>query len=249
MKFVRLVLPVLVMPALVAFTWPWTVNRLGQQGLDDWHKGDYPGASEQYRSALDAAGESPELLYNLGTSVYGQRDYARAADILGRVHTNDKSLAAKAAYNRGNCLYRLGQWQAAADAYKRALDLDPGDADARYNYDLCQERLKKECEKPEDQQPKPDAKPNPQCPNPGQTPGAGQGNPQPGPQPPPKASPKPGALSKSEADAILERAQRSERQTRSRWLLNPGQRSRGERSKLGVPSDFWSRNDSDEKDW
>ncbi len=42
-------------------------------------------------------------------------------------------------YNRGNALARKGDFQAAIDAYTRALEVDPGNQDARFNKELLEE--------------------------------------------------------------------------------------------------------------
>jgi len=51
---------------------------------------------------------------------------------------------ADAHYNRGNALAHLGQFDAALQAYDRALELDPGMEDARFNRDLVEKMKQKQ---------------------------------------------------------------------------------------------------------
>jgi Ca-activated chloride channel family protein len=66
----------------------------------------------------------------------GQYDEAAAA-LEGR----DDGLSL---YNRGNALARKGDFQAAIDAYTRALEVDPGNQDARFNKELLEELERQE---------------------------------------------------------------------------------------------------------
>lgn len=63
-------------------------------------------------------------------ALYRTGDYERSAELLDELDTAD------AHYNRGNALARSGEFQAAIQAYSRALELDPEHEDARYNRDL-----------------------------------------------------------------------------------------------------------------
>jgi Ca-activated chloride channel family protein len=61
---------------------------------------------------------------------YRAGDFAASAALLNGIDT------AEANYNRGNALARAGQFGEAVAAYDRALELEPGHEDARYNRDL-----------------------------------------------------------------------------------------------------------------
>lgn len=88
-------------------------------------------------------------------------------------------------YNLGTLLGRKQDYDPAMGELRRALERDPNDTDARWNYELLMREREKDKQKPE---PQPDApQKGPQDPQPQQPdPQAGQG-PQPGQQPPPQA--------------------------------------------------------------
>jgi Ca-activated chloride channel family protein len=77
----------------------------------------------------------------------GQYDNALAA----WTKAETEAVSADAAYNRGNALAQLGNYEAALQAYDRALELEPGMEDARFNRDLV-EQLKKQEEEEQKKQ-------------------------------------------------------------------------------------------------
>lgn len=68
---------------------------------------------------------------------YRAGHYAQSLRTLQKLKTPD------AEYNAGNALARLGRYREALAAYNKALDLDPHNADARYNRDLVKKQLAK----------------------------------------------------------------------------------------------------------
>jgi Ca-activated chloride channel family protein len=71
---------------------------------------------------------------------YRSGDYGASAATLAPLGTTDDH------YNRGNALARLGELEAAIDAYDRALTLDPEHEDAIYNRALLEELLEQQTE-------------------------------------------------------------------------------------------------------
>ncbi|HVU37100.1 MAG TPA: VWA domain-containing protein [Opitutales bacterium] len=134
-----------------------------------FEKGDYPAAADAYAQAADAAPQDGRFRYNQGESLYRSKDYDGAAQAFTKaISISDLSLQQRAYYNLGNSHYRLGQeqmkedpqktvdtWEAALKDYQNAIDLDPADADARYNHDLTKQQLddlKKKLEQQKQQQ-------------------------------------------------------------------------------------------------
>lgn len=81
-----------------------------------------------------------------GSALYRAQDYDSAAKQFGQ------STNANAQYNRGNALAREGELQAALDAYDKALELDPDDADTHFNRDLVQQLLDQQQQQKRNQQ-------------------------------------------------------------------------------------------------
>jgi Ca-activated chloride channel homolog len=104
-----------------AFEWSDLWQRHDQQGYAALMRGDAAQASKLFDDpAWRAAAE------------YRAGKYAASAQTL------DGRDSADAHYNRGNALAKAGDLDAAIAAYQRALELDPGHEDARYNLDLLQ---------------------------------------------------------------------------------------------------------------
>ncbi|WP_148862371.1 VWA domain-containing protein [Marinobacter fonticola] len=73
-----------------------------------------------------------------GSALYRAQKYDDAAKQFSQSST------ANALYNRGNALARKGELQAALQAYDRALEKDPGDADTQFNRDLVKQLLEQQ---------------------------------------------------------------------------------------------------------
>ena len=84
-------------------------------------------------------------------AAYRAGEYQRAALFYAQTHH---------AYNQGNALAHLGQYQQAIDAYTQALKDNPKDEDAAYNKKLI-EALMKQKEKPKQNNPQESAENNP----------------------------------------------------------------------------------------
>ena len=95
--------------------------------FDAYHAGDFATAG--------AVSRNPLLK---GAALYRNGDYSTAAEVLARADD------AQAHYNRGNALVQLDRFDAALEAYTRALELDPGLIDARYNRRLLELYLEQE---------------------------------------------------------------------------------------------------------
>jgi Ca-activated chloride channel family protein len=121
------------------------------------HKGNvlyerqmYDEALKRYNEAQVDAPESPELNFNIGGATYRKQDYENAIEAYQRsLRTKDKRLEAKTNYNIGNTRFRLGEktgntalWQEAIEYYKRAIELDPHDTDAKFNLEFLERKIK-----------------------------------------------------------------------------------------------------------
>jgi Ca-activated chloride channel homolog len=152
---------------LLEFLWPETVghwSRLAQglgsraptrfRGLRRAGKGVLPGAwvwlallAMPGRLAANdpAASESsvpqePAAAYNAGYRLYRKGDFQAAAESFRAVPalSSDVKIQARSFYNEGNALFRLGRWEESVEKYKHALRLNPKDMDAKHNLELAQ---------------------------------------------------------------------------------------------------------------
>ncbi|KRE89832.1 colicin transporter [Frateuria sp. Soil773] len=128
---VLLLLPLLLLPLLPgtaqATSWSDLWQRRDQQAAQALHAGD---AKRAQQLARDPAWR--------GAAAYRAGDYAAAAQAL-------RSLPdAQSQYNLGNALAKAGEYQPALDAYDRALELDPGNADAKANRKAVEDWLRRQ---------------------------------------------------------------------------------------------------------
>lgn len=134
-------------PAVRAADYP----RLIEKGNDAYQAGKYDQALEAYRTAEAELKDSPNLHYNIGGALHqaGQIDEAIEQLKLATLAEN-KNVAERANYNLGNSFYRKQDFQNAIESYKRALDLDPGDMDAKFNLEVVQRLMENQQQQQQD---------------------------------------------------------------------------------------------------
>lgn len=121
---------------------PQRHTRAGRQA---WKQGDYPKALERFGAAAQLRQEDERALYNLADALVAAGQVDEALPLLQVLGNNPASpLAAAARYNLGNALFLKQDFAGAVDAYRRALELVPGDEDARRNLELALRRLQQQ---------------------------------------------------------------------------------------------------------
>jgi len=137
------------------------INRRGNGAYDAGRFGD---AVSQYQTAEAIDPARPELYHNAGNAYDRDGDLDRAIEetrrALDRVTANP-SVEPRAEYALGNHFAAKQALEDAREAYRRSLLADPGDADAKHNLEIIEQRL----------HPTPTPSPTP-------TPGAPQGTPE-----------------------------------------------------------------------
>lgn len=115
------------------------------KGNDSYRERKYEEAAKHYRSAeIDRPG-SPVAAYNLGTALVTGKNYDEA---LPKLEEAASKLAgpeqSKALYNIGNGLFGAGKFEEAIGAYKKTLEVNPNDRDAKYNLELALKMLEEQ---------------------------------------------------------------------------------------------------------
>lgn len=143
----------LTLPMLLVLTLTAGVLVSVERGNRLYRAGEYAEAVEVYQSVLEAGEDSPVLRYNLGTALLQLGRYEEAEEHLRA------ALEVVEPETREWVYYNLGQrfledargsgdpqaattlYDAAVESYRQALRLQPGDEDAKWNYELAlQER-------------------------------------------------------------------------------------------------------------
>ncbi|MBT5645799.1 MAG: tetratricopeptide repeat protein, partial [Polaribacter sp.] len=121
-------------------------RALVREGNKLYEKEKYDDASIAYRKALDKSSQYKKATYNLGNSMYQNKNYKEAVPQyeLAVKAAKDKFEKADGYHNIGNAMLEQKQYQPAVDAFKNALRNDPTDDETRYNLAVAQKLLEKE---------------------------------------------------------------------------------------------------------
>lgn len=192
--------------------------------------GDWARAETLYAQRAKRGGPGP-VRVNLATARAHAGRRARAEQDLGRLTALPGAPGQMAGYNLGTLLGERRDYDRALGELRRALERDPDDADARWNYELLKQQRERDspsaAKKPENQAQRPSpgqqGASGPQGANPGQQAQQGQGaagnpSPQPSPgAPPPQAVPggSPG-MTRQQAEQLLGSLQELERLEKQR---------------------------------
>lgn len=142
----------------------WQNDADVDAGNRAYAEGRYDDALAAYQRARDNGVDSAGLAYDEGTATMAKGD--QLADITARdkvleeawtqlgkaTHAKDKSLAARAHYNRGNIRMKQKKLDEAVDAYKDALRADPTLESARQNLELALRQREKQRQQQQQQQ-------------------------------------------------------------------------------------------------
>ncbi len=121
-----------------------------RKGGSAYGKKDWPGAVEYYSRAIQKDPADKRLNFNIGDAYYRLEDYGRAGEFFDQAAASPKA-AARAYYNRGNAFFKTGDMAGAITGYRKALSLNPGDENAKFNLQKALERKQKNsCDNPDD---------------------------------------------------------------------------------------------------
>ena len=115
------------------------------QGMLNYQNEDYEAAEMYYDSILSVNKNSSEAHFGKGASLYMKDDVKNAEIKFNESLSSAKEgLKSKAFYNLGNINYKNNNLSEALNFYKKALELNPDDDEARYNYEYIKYQKKPE---------------------------------------------------------------------------------------------------------
>jgi Ca-activated chloride channel family protein len=137
-------------------------SREARAGIEAYRDEAWVDAMERFTLARDH-GDDPGLMdFDLGAAAYRNGDFESALRGFNAALRSAAVPENDAAYNTGNALYRAGQLTDALAAYRAALRVDPGDADARHNYEITLREIEQQQQPQEEEQPEPQEDSEPQ---------------------------------------------------------------------------------------
>jgi Ca-activated chloride channel family protein len=137
-----------------------SARKLVKEGNQAYQDGKYPDALKSYEQAGEQEPDSGRIHFNKGAALYRQGDFSKALEEFEQAAVAasagaDRELEARAQYNAGNSFFRQSEKQQSADprgavdllqrsaqAYQRALRLDPALIDAAHNLEVARLQMK-----------------------------------------------------------------------------------------------------------
>jgi tetratricopeptide (TPR) repeat protein len=113
------------------------------KGIEFYQNQEYEKAKDFYDNILIKKGENEEAHFGHGASSYQQGDLELAKKSFQEsLKSTDNDLRSKAFYNLGNTFYKNKKNEEAISFYRKALELNPSDKEARFNYEYLKYQKK-----------------------------------------------------------------------------------------------------------
>lgn len=126
-----------------------SAKSIARDGNSLFNKGKYKEAAEQYEKAIELSPENKRMQYNLGVAQYKNGEFDKAKETFEGVE-DEKTIAAKSYFNKGNSLYKAKDISGAVSAWKQVLRLDPSNKEAKFNLQKAlSENDPKQCNNPD----------------------------------------------------------------------------------------------------
>jgi len=150
MKHILFIVFILVVST--AFAQP--AQKFVRSGNKEYNDGHYKEAEINYRKALTKSPGSQKATYNLGNSLYKQKNFDEASAQYLKLAQSEGKEAPKenVFYNLGNSLLENKKYKESIEAYKMALRQNPKDEDTRYNLSYAMSKLQQQQQQKQQQQ-------------------------------------------------------------------------------------------------
>ncbi|MBI3848674.1 MAG: VWA domain-containing protein [Verrucomicrobia bacterium] len=138
---------------LIVVFLPATLLASPSSALRQYEAGKYENALKEYQELLKRKADDPRLHFNAGASAYQNKQFDEAAKEFNEVlSARDLQMQQRGYYNLGNTLYQLGEnnpdptkkieaWENSVKSFDSALQLNPQDADAKFNSEFVKKKL------------------------------------------------------------------------------------------------------------
>ena len=143
----------------------FTISSLcaDDDGLNNYKNKKFEEAKSYYEQILLAKENNAAASLGLGASQYQLGDIPNAAKSFEEaLKSKDTNIQDRAYYNLGNSLYKQQKMEESIAYYRKALELNPNDDDAKFNYELAkyiaQQQQDQDNQDDQQDQPKNDSK-------------------------------------------------------------------------------------------
>ena len=115
------------------------------KGIDYYNNNEFEKARQYYESVIMDRNDDPAANFGLGSTAFQQQDYAAAMKgFETALGTDNNELKSSAYYNMANILAQNQRLEESLAFFRKSLELDPSDLDAKINYELIKFQLQKQ---------------------------------------------------------------------------------------------------------
>ena len=115
------------------------------KGIDYYNNNEFEKAREYYESVIMDRNDDPAANFGLGSTAFQQQDYAVAMKgFETALGTDNNELKSSAYYNMANILAQNERLEESLAFFRKSLELNPSDLDAKINYELIKFQLQQQ---------------------------------------------------------------------------------------------------------
>ena len=115
------------------------------KGIDHYNNNEFEKARQYYESILIDRNDDPAANFGLGSTAFQQQDYAAAMKgFETALGTDNDKLKSSAYYNMANILAQNKRLEESLAFFRKSLELNPSDLDAKINYELIKFQLQQQ---------------------------------------------------------------------------------------------------------
>ena len=115
------------------------------KGIDHYNNNEFEKARQYYESILIDRNDDPAANFGLGATAFQQQDYAAAMKgFETALGTANDRLKSSAYYNMANILAQNQRLEESLAFFRKSLELNPSDLDAKINYELIKFQLQQQ---------------------------------------------------------------------------------------------------------
>ena len=115
------------------------------KGIDYYNNNEFEKARQYYESVIMDRNDDPAANFGLGSTAFQQQDYAAAMKgFETALGTDNNELKSNAYYNMANILAQNERLEESLAFFRKSLELNPSDLDAKINYELIKFQLQQQ---------------------------------------------------------------------------------------------------------